>query len=274
MSLIPHVFPRSMFDMDLWSRPHSLGFGPSTLDLFDPFDELDHIMSRNLRWLNRPDFFNDFLPSEPKVPQKYRIKVDCRGYSADSLKVKVSDDKQKLIVSGKEGENKSDDDDYHIREFKKSYKLPPNAEVDKMVSFLASNGQLVIELPLKIDKEQAILNKEDYFPRVVENQNGGKQVEMNFSVPNNIEPSKVKVTCKDRDVIIQAEDKQERPDGISQMSFYRRTTLPENTDFNSLKCHFDKNMLSLKADLNSDLKSSHRQIPIEINNGQKSVENK
>ncbi|CAF1132482.1 unnamed protein product, partial [Brachionus calyciflorus] len=44
MSLIPHRFPRSMFEMDFWSRPEHLGLGPSTLDLFDPFDELDHMM--------------------------------------------------------------------------------------------------------------------------------------------------------------------------------------------------------------------------------------
>lgn len=273
MSLIPHMFPRSMFDMDLWSRPHSLGFGPSTLDLFDPFDELDHMMSRNLMWLNRPDFFKDFLPSEPKVPQKYRIKVDCRGYTSDSLKVKVSDDNQKLIVTGKQGENKPDDQDYHIREFRKSYKIPPNAEVDKMVSFLASNGQLVIELPLKMDREKASLNKEDLFPRVIDNPNGRQQVEMKISVPSHIDPSKVKVTCKDRDVIIQAEDKQERSDGISQMTYYRRTTLPENTDFNSLKCQLDENLLLLKADLSNNHKSSQRQIPIETKIDQKSVEN-
>lgn len=39
MSLIPHGFlPRSMFDMDLWHKPAH--HGQSTLDLFDPFDEL------------------------------------------------------------------------------------------------------------------------------------------------------------------------------------------------------------------------------------------
>ena len=58
MSLVPitpSFFPRSMFDMDMWARPSSLGVGPSTLDLFDPFDELDRMMSRNLMWLNEPE---------------------------------------------------------------------------------------------------------------------------------------------------------------------------------------------------------------------------
>ena len=40
MSLIPtSFFPRSMFDMDYWMRP-TMDIGPSTLDVFDPFDEL------------------------------------------------------------------------------------------------------------------------------------------------------------------------------------------------------------------------------------------
>ena len=41
MSLIQHsLFPRSMLDMDTWFRP--------TLDVFDPFDELDTMLGRNL----------------------------------------------------------------------------------------------------------------------------------------------------------------------------------------------------------------------------------
>jgi hypothetical protein len=43
MAIIRHSFlPRSMFDMDSWFRP--------TSDLFDPFDEMDHMLGRNLEW--------------------------------------------------------------------------------------------------------------------------------------------------------------------------------------------------------------------------------
>ncbi len=42
MSLVPHsFFPRSQFDMDRWVSP--LKNVHSTLDLFDAFDELDHV---------------------------------------------------------------------------------------------------------------------------------------------------------------------------------------------------------------------------------------
>jgi hypothetical protein len=41
--LLPHsYFPRSMYDMNQWHKP--LDSGMTTTDLFDPFDELDHMI--------------------------------------------------------------------------------------------------------------------------------------------------------------------------------------------------------------------------------------
>ena len=58
----------------------TIGFSPfnQTLDWFDPFDELDHMIGRNMEWLQRPAFMEP-LPLKPKVPHKYRITVDCAG---------------------------------------------------------------------------------------------------------------------------------------------------------------------------------------------------
>jgi len=88
MSLIPHgFFPRSAFDMDRWMTPFGGNSGHlSTLEAFDPFDELDNMIGRNMQWLNRP---NDFMPlgfGQPKVPQKYRVTLDCIGYNPSSIK--------------------------------------------------------------------------------------------------------------------------------------------------------------------------------------------
>lgn len=61
---------------------------PSSLDFFDPFNEVDRLMSRNVNWLTEPDI----LPTrffQPLVPQKYRITLDCRGYSESSIKTEV-----------------------------------------------------------------------------------------------------------------------------------------------------------------------------------------
>jgi HSP20 family molecular chaperone IbpA len=147
MALFNSYFPhaRSSFDMDQWLKAPYLGTS-STLDLFDPFDELDHAISRNLAWLNKPDFLN-LVPLFPKVPQKFRITVDCTGFQPKSIKTDLDKDQKKLVVSGRE-ENREQGDDYSIREFKKTYDFPQNCDPDKLVSFMTSGGKLVIEVPL------------------------------------------------------------------------------------------------------------------------------
>lgn len=261
MSLIPHhFFPRSAFDMDRWFRqPHhelTHHLAPTTLDLFDPFDELDHVISRNLQWLNKPEFMEPFRSLVPKVPQKYRIIVDCVGYKPESIKTELNGHKLKVI--GHE-EVKHDDEDFSVKEFKKSYQLPAHSEPEKMVSFMTSHGQLVIEVPLK---ETDLHQNTDLFPQIVDREDGSKAVQMKFSVPQNIDPSKISVSVKDRDLIVKAEDKVEKPDGISKFYYYKRTTLPENTDFEHLKCNYENHKISIDAPLNLNFKT-HRHVPIE-----------
>jgi HSP20 family molecular chaperone IbpA len=83
-------------------------------------------------------------------------------------------------------------------------------------------------------------------------------------VPANIDPSKIQVTCKDRDVIVQAEEKLEKEDGISQTYYYRRSTLPETTNFDDLKCVLENNQLSITAPIDENLRQNKRKIPIQI----------
>jgi len=269
MSLIPHAFfPRSMFDMDQWFVKPQNYFGPSnTLDLFDPFDELDSTIGRNLQWLNKPEFL-PLMPVIPKVPQKYRIIVDCIGYNPKSIKTDVKD--FKLTVYGRE-EVKHEGDDFSVKEFKKTYKLPEHAECDKLVSFMTSNGQLVIEVPLKETNQHS---NTDLFPRIVDGENGTKFVNLNFTVPEKIHPDKVHVNIKDRDLIVKAEDKVEKPDGISKFYYYKRTTMPENTDFDQLKCVYNNHRIEVTAPLNLDYKTHHKTVPIEYKPTTKPIEGK
>jgi len=239
-------------DMDQWFKPAHLG--PSTLDLFDPFDELDHVISRNLEWLNKPDFMPQ-LPVMPKVPQKYRIVVDCVGYGPKSIKTQV--DGYKLTVIGRE-DVKHEGDDFSVKEFKKTYVLPPHSEPEKLVSFMTSHGHLVIEVPLKETHKHM---NEDLFPRIVDVENGGKAVAMKFHVPETIDPSKLHVSIKDRDLIVKAEDKVEKPDGISRFFYYKRTTMPENTDFEHLKVNYDNHQIAVDAPINLDF-HKHKHVPI------------
>jgi len=266
MALIRHGFlPRSMFNMDSWLRNDNV-WGPSTLDLFDPFDDLDRLMGRNLMWVDMPSFLSERNHRPPKVPNKYRVTVDCRGYNADSIKTEIKEGK--LLVRGQEGEKKNDSDDYSIKEFRKTYKLPENVEADKMVSFITGNGKLVVEIPLK--EAQVHQNHlTDDFPRIVEGKDGSKSVNLKFAVPANIDPSKIQVTCKDRDIIVQAEEKLEKEDGVSQTYYYRRSTLPETTNFDDLKCVLENNHLSITAPIDENLRQNKRKIPIQIEGAKK-----
>jgi len=242
MSLIQYdLFPRSMFDMNNWVAPISKS-GVSTLDLFDAFDELDHTIGRNIQWLNKPEFLQP-LSMGPMVPQKYRIVVDCPGFTAESIKTnKVG---KKLIVTARE--DKHEGEDFHVREFKKTYDLPERCVYEKMVSFMTSPGHLVIEFPLReIDMHMNM----DLLPKIVDSTDGGKMVTLSFGLPLNITPEKVKVQIKDRDLIVKVEDKVEEKDSMTKFYYFKRTTLPENTDFDKLTCKYENNKMIVTAPLN------------------------
>ena len=253
--LISHSFlPRSMFNMDSWTRPVSIGFGPSSLDLFDPFDELDQMVGRNLNWLTKPTFFNQ------QLPEKFRVTLDCSGYKSESIKTEIKDGF--LIVVGNEGEHKSNEnDDYSVKQFKKTYKLPPNAETNKLASFMTSNGRLVIEIPLRKEETN---RSNDLFPKLSEDK---KSISMNFILPKCTDPAKINVTCKDRQLIVKYEDKKEKDDNFSSIYFYKQVLLPENTQFNDLKCKYENDLLSITAPLNTEFKEKQaNSIPVEFKN--------
>jgi HSP20 family molecular chaperone IbpA len=243
-------------DMDKWFNPLHKNL-QNTMDLFDPFDELDHMMGRNLEWLNKPEFLSPF-PLMPKVPQKYRITVDCVGYQPKSIKTDIQG--HKLTVTGREEMKHENTDDFSVKEFKKTYTLPAHADTTKLVSFMTGDGHLVIEVPLK---EIAKHSNDDLFPRVVDVPGGGKALKMHFHVPETIDPAKLHVSVKDRDLIVKAEDKVEKPDGVSRFYYYKRTTLPENTNFADLKCNLNNHQISVEAPINLEFKS-HRRVPIEV----------
>jgi HSP20 family molecular chaperone IbpA len=264
MSLIPHgFFPRSMMDMDKWMSPQ--GGHLSTLEAFDPFDELDHMVGRNMQWLHRPEFMRDMGFGQPKVPQKYRVTLDCVGYNPNSIKTEWKGNQ--LIVSGKE-EDKHESGDFSTKEFHKTYQMPPNAECDKMVSFFTGDQQMVIEVPLK---ETAKSPNMELFPQIVDAPNGqGKQVAMKFSIPENIAPEHIHVNIKDRCLVVKAEEKSKRPDGVSKFHYYKKTTLPENTDFENLKCNFDDrtHQIMVEAPINLNW-NNKRNVALEHNKDSK-----
>jgi HSP20 family molecular chaperone IbpA len=252
-ALIPHTFfPRSMFNMDQWMMPT---FGvANTLEMFDPFDELDTTIGRNMQWLNKPEFMKTMLPM---VPQKYRITLDCAGF--DSKCIKFEWKGKCLTVCGKEEMIKcAMTGDFSCKEFKKTYTMPENVECEKMVSFFTTEGMLVMEWPLK---ETAKHMNTDLFPQIVD-ENGCKMMKMKFAVPENIKPECIHVTIKDRCLIVKCEDKKIKADGVSKFFFYKKTTLPENCDFDALKCNFtDDHFICVKCPIN--MSWMPKKVPIE-----------
>jgi len=254
--------PSSLTGLSPLSTPSSLmpQLMPSALDIFDPFDDLDRMMSRNLRWIDRPDAWAQSLA--PVVPQKYRISVDCAGFSPDSIKTELKDQngKRVLCIAGHEVSGTKGSQHYLNKELCKTYTLPENIEVEKIASFMGPNGQFVVEFPLK---ETATTPNLGLLPQIVDKA-GQKQVEMKLPIPANIDPNKVQVSVKDRDLILRVEDKCESPDSISRIHIYTRTTLPENTDFNQLKCVYDNNQLCISAPINTMSTTASRNIPLEM----------
>lgn len=247
-------FPRRMMDVDQWMKPFELMGklgGPTSLDVFDPFDQLDTLMGRNIDWIHKPDF----VPVVPSVQQKYRITIDCPGFKPMKNAIKTEIKGNTLTVTGRE-EDKETSGDFSVREFKKTYELPKEAETDKMVSFMPMEGTLVVEVPLK---EKTMHMNEDLLPKTIE---GGKAVSLNFGVPENIDPSKILVSIKDRDLIVKADDTKKTQDGTSKFHYYKRTTMPANTDFDQLKVNWENHKLSCYAPLKA-IGQPARNVPIQ-----------
>jgi HSP20 family molecular chaperone IbpA len=195
-------------------------------------------------------------PVAPVAPiqssNNLRITLDCTGYSPKSIKTDVIGNK--ITVTARE-EDRQSSDNYTIKEFKRSYDLPKNADIEKLQSFISPGGQLYIEVPVKIPKY------EEQLPKIIDD---GKSFSMIYTIPDYIDSSKITVSNKDREVIIKSEDK------LSEMKldeknfiYFKRFSLPENVDFNQISCNLEKNKLTITAPLRVEIRPSYRKIPIQ-----------
>jgi HSP20 family molecular chaperone IbpA len=107
-------------------------------------------------------------------------------------------------------------------------------------------------------------NREDVLPKIVDGPNGAKSLALDISLPKNVDPSKINVSVKDGDLIIQADDKVEKENEKSQMHYYRRSTLPPGADVEKIKADLvNGSRLSITAPINP--KSADRERSIQIN---------
>ena len=57
MSLVQHsFFPRSVMNTNEWFDEQNPATALTTLDMFDPFNELDYLMGKNMQWLTKPEY--------------------------------------------------------------------------------------------------------------------------------------------------------------------------------------------------------------------------
>jgi HSP20 family molecular chaperone IbpA len=229
--------------MTLWSQPqtHCHGFCQR------PRPYLANFASMNLK-----EPANCLRKEKPL----HEITLDCSGFNSESIKISTSEDKTKLVVFGQEKTdnlNEADvEKDFSLKEFRRTFQLPANVDVDKLKSRF-DDSLLVIGVPFKPNPENAKTNSPYNNCIVFENENGQKCVKFCLNLPEIIDADKVRVICKDQDVIVRAEDKIETSEGgVNQIFYYKRTSFPQNTDFQSLKCTFNEGKLEIVAPLNTN----------------------
>jgi len=244
-------FPRNLFDFDNF-------FGQS-LDLFDPFDEVDlasHQMQNALQWLQDPPRLQRQLcpvTGHKKRPHsdKFRVTLDVTGYKPEDLSVKVVG--RKLFIDGKQ--EFRDGEDFSVREMRKAYDIPENASFEHMTSFLTAKGTLVVEFPLitptkERDDHQHQLqqsgdNKKDFNfdeffksafePKVsADTEKGGKKINLSLDM-SGFRPSQIQIHLKDHDLIVQAESSASDKQHTARSYIYKAVTLPPNIDIEHMR---------------------------------------
>ena len=256
MSLIQHRFYPGSSDWGL--RPEELYYpGLFELEFYDPFEDFEHFLDRNLRWLNRPERLREAKPqkAEPSKAHKFRVRVNCKGYNQNSVQTNIQDNY--LIVTGKEGNRTEGTGDFSIKEFKKTFKLPDNVEKDKLASYLTPSGRLVVEIPLKETEQE-----EEEKPKTV-TEAGVKKWVLKLNMPKNIDPKDIHVTCRERDVIVQVESNLEKKEPGSEVHFYKKFILPENCNLDALKCVYEQNKLEICAPI-KDETGKERSIEVQM----------
>ncbi|CAF1240645.1 unnamed protein product [Adineta ricciae] len=76
--------------------------------------------------------------------EKFCVHVNIRGFDQESVKMKVENGK--LIVEANQ-EDRQDDEEYTIRQFKRTYQIPKQADPSRLTSRMVSDNILLIEAP-------------------------------------------------------------------------------------------------------------------------------
>jgi len=244
-------FPRELFDFENF-------LGPS-LDLFDPFDEIDlasHRMQTALQWLQDPPRLQRELcpvTGHKKRPHsdKFRVTLDVHGYKPEDLSVKVVG--RKLFIEGKQ--EVRDGEDFSVKEMRKTYDIPEHASFEHMTSFLTAKGTLVVEFPLitqgkerddhhhQLQKYGANIkefNFDEFFksafePKIIDDvEKGGKRIDLSLDM-SGFRPDQIQIHLKDRDLVVQGESSSSDKHNTARSYIYKAVTLPSNIDVEHMR---------------------------------------
>ncbi|CAF3757215.1 unnamed protein product [Rotaria sordida] len=244
-------FPRQLFDFENF-------LGPS-LDLFDPFDEIDlasHRMQSALQWLQDPPRLQrELCPvtghKKRSHTDKFRVTLDVNGYKPEDLSVKVVG--RKLFIDGKQ--EFRDADDFSLKEMRKTYDIPENASFEHMTSFLTAKGTLVVEFPLithnkeRDDHHHQLqqsgsnlkeFNFDEFFksafePKITDDtEKGTKKIDLSLDMTG-FRPDQIQIHLKDRDLIVQGESSASDKHHTARSYIYKAVTLPPNIDVEHMR---------------------------------------
>jgi len=285
-------FPRHLFDFDNF-------FGQS-LDLFDPFDEVDlasHRMPTAFKWLHDPPQLpRELCPvtGHKKRPhtEKFRVTLDVKGFNPENLSVKVIG--RKLQIDGKQEDR--DGEDFFTKELRKAYDLPANASCEHMTSFLTAQGMLVVEFPLMTEAKErddhhhqvkrfggdaTTFNFDEFFkssfePKITEDtEHGKKKIDMALDM-DGFRPDQIQVHLKDHELIVQAESGSSDKHHTTRSYVYKAITLPPGTDTEHMRSflHNGKRLLiTAPYDEPKSLTSNGKNGALEQGDNQKSSSN-
>jgi len=278
----------------LFDDPFDRFFGDQ-LDFFDPWRDFDtfptalSIRPNAFRWVNQPPRLTyssrDVEPSSPAPhSEKFRVQLNVAGFNPETVHTKVEG--RKVIVEAKQ-EDRQSDGDYNIRQLRKSYDLPEHADASRLASYVTPNNMLVVEVPIQNPErerrlEQAkkdnhsltqfgqyrdplfdytgFLGGSDFQPRIVDQGNNQKQLEMTVGMKN-YRPQEIKVSVKNNELIVQGEHQHKDANRSERSFFFKSTTLPPGTQVEQLQSFLDDDgQLKIEAPF------------VEPNEGQKSIE--
>jgi len=246
----------SIFNM----KPFDLisNFVSPVLDIMSPLDDIRDLMSQGARLygFGGPSVLPKVVQQQKRrkstnvqrkgqlLPQKYRIVIDCTGIVDPNLlktNIKCVQDCKHLIVSASNLKQQG----RQQQQFKRSYTLPVECDVKKMTKFVTPQHQLVIEfnymdvpLSLAIMPEHEICSTAEH----------GKCVHIKVPIADFVEPAKVKVHVKAKDLFVHFEERiVPVGDWCARVIYHTRVQLPQNVNFQAITAKCDKHKLTILA---------------------------